>query len=153
MFQQQKLFNDSNSSELQIQVFFDGACQPINPGGIACYSFIIKNEDNTIHRGYGLAAYDSTNNVAEYTALIKSLEWLLAKHYENVNILIRGDSLLVINQVKRRYEVYAPNIIPLYHKAIFLISKFQHIEFEWISRGQNKEADKLTCRAYEEHHT
>ena len=151
MMFQQKLFhtNDNNN----IQVFFDGACQPINPGGIACYSFIVKNGENTIHPEYGFVAQNSTNNVAEYTALIKSLEWLLAKHYENLNILIRGDSLLVINQVKRRYEVYAPNIIPLYHKAIFLISKFQHIEFEWISRGQNKEADKLTCRAYEEHHT
>ena len=31
-----------------------------------------------------------------------------------------------------------------------LISKFKHIQFEWIPRGQNKEADKLTCIAYED---
>jgi ribonuclease HI len=50
-----------------IQVYFDSLCQPYNPGGTACYAFIIKKEENTMYNEYGLAAYDSTNNVAEYT--------------------------------------------------------------------------------------
>jgi hypothetical protein len=37
------------------QVYFDGLCQPCNPGRIACYAFIIKNEENTIYIEYGLA--------------------------------------------------------------------------------------------------
>ena len=47
----------------RIQVYFDGLCQPYNPGGgTACYSFIIKNEaENTIHSEYELAARNSTN--------------------------------------------------------------------------------------------
>jgi hypothetical protein len=57
-----------------IQVYFDGLCPPCNPGGTACYSFIVKNEEeNTIHSEYGLA-HNSTNNVAEYTGIIKALE-------------------------------------------------------------------------------
>jgi hypothetical protein len=31
-----------------IEVYFDGLCQPYNPGGTACYSFIIKNDKDTI---------------------------------------------------------------------------------------------------------
>jgi ribonuclease H / adenosylcobalamin/alpha-ribazole phosphatase len=61
-----------------------------------------------------------------------------------------GDSLLVIHQIKKEFQVKAPTIIPLYRKTMALISKFNHIQFEWIPREQNKEADKLACRAYEE---
>src|SRR5919202_5143907 len=75
-----------------IQVYFDGLCKPVNPRGTACFAFIIKKEENTIYSDYGLVARDSTNNIAEYTALIRALEWLLANNYENENILVRGDS-------------------------------------------------------------
>jgi ribonuclease HI len=142
--------NDNNNRK-QVQVYFDGLCQPVNPGGTACFAFIIKNEEgNTIHSDYGVAAHDSTNNVAEYTGLIKSLEWLIKNNYHNQTIVIMGDSMLVIHQLKKEFQVKAPTIIPLYRKAMSLVSKFYHIEFEWIPREQNKEADKLTCMAYEE---
>jgi ribonuclease HI len=145
---QQELFKDSNGTNKN--KFTYCLCQPCNPGGTA---FIIKNEEgNTIHSGYGLAARNSTNNVAEYTGIIKALEWLLANNYENENIVIKGDSLLVINQIERNFK--APNIIPLYRKAMSIISEFKDIQVEWISRGQNYGADKLSYRAYEEmvHH-
>ncbi|MFL6358286.1 MAG: reverse transcriptase-like protein [Nitrososphaeraceae archaeon] len=60
------------------------------------------------------------------------------------------NSRLVINQIKREFKVKAPKIIPSYHKAKSLISKFNNIHFEWIPREQNKEADKLSYKAYEE---
>src|SRR5919197_4927460 len=129
-FHQQELFKDSNGTNKN--KFTYCLCQPCNPGGTA---FIIKNEEgNTIHSGYGLAARNSTNNVAEYTGIIKALEWLLANNFTNEKIIVRGDSQLVINQVKRKYEVYAQNIVPLYQKAMSLISQFNHIEFDWIPR-------------------
>jgi ribonuclease HI len=135
-------------NQSQIHVYFDGLCQPYNPEGTACYAFIIKNEENTIYSDYGLAAHDSTNNnVAEYTGITKALEWLFANNYENKNIVIKGDSL-VINQIERNFKVKAPTIIPLYHKAMSLIYKFNNIRFEWILREQNKEADKLANYAY-----
>jgi ribonuclease HI len=134
-----------------IQVYFDGLCQPCNPGGTACFAFIVKNEQgNTIYNKYGLAAHKSTNNVAEYTGIIKALEWLIANNYQNESIVIKGDSQLVIQQIKRNFKVKAHNIIPLYLDAISLISKFKHIQFELIPRGQNKEADRLSNLAYQE---
>jgi ribonuclease HI len=134
-----------------IQVYFDGLCQPCNPGGTACFAFIVKNEQgNTIYNEYGLAAHNSTNNVAEYTAIIKALEWLITNNYQNESIVIKGDSQLVIQQIKRNFKVKAHNIIPLYLDAISLISKFKHIQFELIPREQNKEADRLSNMAYQE---
>ena len=134
-----------------IEVYFDGLCQPYNPGGTACFAFIVKNEEgNTIHSEYGLAAHNSTNNVAEYTGIIKALEWLIANNYQNESLIIKGDSQLVIQQIKREFKVNAPNIIPLYHDAMSLISKFKHIQFELIPREQNKEADRLSNLAYQE---
>jgi ribonuclease HI len=56
--------------------------------------------------------------------------------------------LLVINQIERNFKVKAPTIIPLYHKVMSLISKFNHIQFEWTPREQNKEADSLSNYAY-----
>jgi ribonuclease HI len=64
--------------------------------------------------------------------------------------MLCGDSQLVIQQIKRNFKVKAHNIIPLYHDAISLISKFKHIQFELIPREQNKEADRLSNMAYQE---
>src|SRR5919202_6696723 len=105
---------------------------------------------NTIHSEYGLAARNSTNNVAEYTGLIRALEWLIANNYQNESIVVKGDSQLVIQQIKRKFRVNAPNIIPLYRYAMSLIQKFKHIEFELIPRDQNYEADRLSNMAYQE---
>jgi len=145
---QQRLFNDNDGT--QIEVYFDGLCQPVNPGGTACYAFIVKNVENIVYSEYGLAANNSTNNVAEYTATIKALEWLLTNDFTHENILVKGDSQLVIRQIKRKFKVRAPNIIPLYRKVMSLISKFNNIQLEWIPRDQNEEADRLSNLAYQE---
>jgi len=144
-----------NGDKFKIEAYFDGLCQPLNPGGLACYAFIIKtNTKKTIYSDYGLAAKpftnDATNNVAEYTGIIKALEWLSDNNLYNEKIIIRGDSQLVINQIKRNWKVRAPTITPLYQMAKSLKSKFRNIEIEWIPREKNKEADKLSDKAYRE---
>lgn len=136
---------------MAIEVNFDGLCQPFNPGGIACYAFIIIKEDEQLSQ-YGLAAepfsVNSTNNVAEYTGVLKALEWLIKNNDINENILVRGDSKLVIFQIKGRYKVKAERIMHLYDQSMNLISKFKNIGFEWVPREQNKEADALSYKAY-----
>ena len=157
----------------KIVVYFDGLCQPYNPGGIACYAFIIKRYDNggvgrqqhqqqqqqIIHSEYGLAAEpfrnEASNNVAEYTAIIKALEWLLLNYdnnefVNNKTIIIKGDSQLAIYQITGKYKVKAARIIPLHQKVISLISKFKDIHVEWIPSEKNEEADRLSNKAYQE---
>jgi ribonuclease HI len=141
-----------------IQVYFDGLCQPYNPGGIACYAFIVKQlpQQQTICTEYGLAAAEpftdnASNNVAEYTAVMKGLEWLLVNRPESCRtetVVVKGDSQLVIYQIIGKYKVKAIRIILLHQRVLSLISRFKNIKIEWIPREQNKEADRLSYEAY-----
>jgi ribonuclease HI len=135
-----------------VEVYFDGLCQPINPGGIACYAFIVKSDGRIIYCDYGIAgepfSEDSTNNVAEYTALTKALQWLLANDYSSKKVEIKSDSQLIVNQLTGDYKVKARRIMPLYKEVLSLKSKFQDIQIKWIPRDKNREADKLTNKAY-----
>jgi ribonuclease HI len=135
-----------------IEVYFDGLCQPINPGGISCYAFIVKSNGRIIHSDYGVAgkpfSEDSTNNVAEYTALAKALQWLLANDFGSSKVEIKSDSQLVVNQITGDYKVKARRILPLYKQVLLLKAKFQNIQIKWIPRDKNREADRLTNKAY-----
>lgn len=139
---------------MSIKVYFDGLCQPVNPGGIACYAFVIRRDSRTIHSDYGIAAEpfskDATNNVAEYTALAKALEWLIANGLNNSGrIEVKSDSQLVVKQLTGEYKIKSQRIIPLYRQVLLLQSRFPDgIEIRWMPREQNKEADTLTNRAY-----
>jgi ribonuclease HI len=135
-----------------IEVYFDGLCQPINPGGISCFAFIVKSDERIIHSDYGVAAKpfseESTNNVAEYTALAKALQWLLANNFNSNKVEIKSDSQLVVNQLTGDYKVKARRILPLFKHVLFLKTKFQDIQIKWIPRDMNREADTLTNKAY-----
>ncbi|WP_243674943.1 hypothetical protein [Vulcanisaeta distributa] len=67
-----------------------GACEPKNPGGVGTYGFLILDEKgNTIHEGYGIACEPGpgcTNNIAEYTGLVKALEWLVGNGYSALGL-------------------------------------------------------------------
>lgn len=136
-----------------IEVFFDGLCQPVNPGGIACYAFLIRHNGKIIHSEYGLAAkpysQDSTNNVAEYTALIKALEWLVQNKVHEL-IRISSDSKLVVSQINGDYKVKSKRIVPLHRQAMALKNSLANVEIIWVPREENREADALTNRAYKE---
>jgi ribonuclease HI len=137
-----------------IDVYFDGLCQPVNPGGIACYAFIVRRKGKIEHSEYGLAtepfSKDSTNNVAEYTALIKALEWLSNLSEKNEQIRISSDSRLVVSQLNGDYKIKSERIIPLFTKAIALKNSFPNIEIRWVPREENREADALTNKAYKD---
>ena len=134
-------------------VNFDGLCEPKNPGGVATYGLTIKKEGKTIHQESGLAeadpwSTDASNNVAEYSGIIKGLEWLLKHKLNHSPVIIRGDSRLVIHQLRGTFKVKAPRIVGLYKKSFDLATKFSNIHFEWIERSLNTEADLLSRIAY-----
>jgi ribonuclease HI len=139
---------------VSIEVYFDGLCQPVNPGGIACYAFVIRRDGRSIHSDYGIAAEpfskDATNNVAEYMALAKALEWLIANGLNNSGrVEVKSDSQLVVKQLKGEYKIKSKRIIPLYRQVLLLQSRFPDgVEIRWVPREENKEADSLTNRAY-----
>jgi ribonuclease HI len=135
-----------------IEIYLDGLCQPVNPCGIACYAFIVKKDGKNIKSDYGTAGEpftkDATNNVAEYTALIKVLEWLLANNLNSECVQINSDSQLVVKQLNGEYKVKSKRILPLYREVLQLKNKFKDIDIRWIAREENNEADALTNKAY-----
>jgi|SRR6185295_12313232 len=126
---------------------FDGSCNP-NPGGVCSYGFVVWRDNVRLHEGHGPAAPrgpGATNNVAEYTGCIKALEWIRDQKLAEP-VVLRGDSELVLKQLKGEYKVKSPLLAPLYWKARELASGFPSLRFEWVPREQNADADRLASR-------
>lgn len=123
---------------------FDGSCNP-NPGGVCSYGFVVWRDKTRIQEGHGSAAPrgpGATNNVAEYTGCIRALEWILSQGCTEP-VVLRGDSELVLKQLKGEYKVRSPLLAPLYWKARELAARLLSLRFEWVPREQNAEADRL----------
>lgn len=132
-----------------IVLYFDGACEPCNPGGIATYGFVAVKDGKIVYQECGLVCERGTNNIAEYTAVIRALEWARSQGYRRV--AVRGDSQLVIRQLRGEYRVKSPNIKELYEKAKSLLKSFEKAEPEWVRREENILADRLSKKAYAEY--
>jgi ribonuclease HI len=152
-----------------VTVRFLGQCLPRNFGGIACYAYIIRNkEGHLLDESCGLAAepnsQSSTNGVANYTALIRALEWLIKNGYRNDIIKVYGNSKLIISQINEgevaairsnNKDSISKNTLPLYTKVMKLKSKFYYISFELNTDNESrhiddKEVEELSVLAYVE---
>jgi ribonuclease HI len=133
-----------------IEVWTDGLCEPVNPGGTACYGYVLKRDGETIDKEYGVIGRGEgmSNNVGEYTALVKALEKIRKLKLEREKIVIRSDSRLVAIGMSQNWKIKAPRIMPLYKKAKILAAGM-NITFQWIPRKENEEADRLCRHAYE----
>lgn len=140
-----------------LEIHFDGACEPKNPGGIATCGWVIYQDRKKITEGCKVVKQGkgATNNYAEWCALGLALRWLL-DHKEDEcatqSISIIGDSKLVINQLAGKWECRADNLKPLKARCLEILDKlkFQARSARWVPREQNEEADVLSKRAYTE---
>lgn len=122
---------------------FDGGAVP-NPGTRAIGVILIENgivlkEISRKLDGIG------TNNEAEYSAFIEGLKQAINLGW--TDILVQGDSKLVVNQVAGSWKVNKDNLKPLNAEAKTLLSKFQSVKVEWIPREMNSRADAAASRA------
>ena len=135
----------------KLAIFIDGACEPRNPGGVPTYGFVIYSDGRRIAEGSGLAAdpwsVQASNNVAEYTALIRALERLQTLGLEGSEVEVRSDSRLLVQQFKGDFKVRAARLKPLHDKVEELRQHF-NVQMKWIPREENAEADALTRQAY-----
>lgn len=136
MDQENTLVQDS------VSIYIDGAARG-NPGP-AGVGIVLKEGNKTIKALYKYLG-DTTNNIAEYSALITGLQEAVALGYKNAKLYL--DSKLVVQQLKGDYRVKNNNIKILFDKAIDLINKFENIKIIKIERRENKEADKLANKA------
>jgi ribonuclease HI len=86
-----------------------------------------------------------TNNLVEYEAVRKGMELLLEAGAEAVEVF--GDSKLVISQLTEEYRCESESLFPLWMQCRELMTQFRYINFYWIPRSQNIEANDLAQKA------
>lgn len=126
---------------MKAKLYCDGASRG-NPGeaGIGCL-ILIDNKKIEISEYIG----KTTNNVAEYKAIIRGLEETLKEGVDTIEIY--SDSELLVRQINGIYKVKNKNLIPLNQKVKELINKFKKYSLIHINREDNSEADKLAKKA------
>ena len=124
-------------------VKFDGGARP-NPGP-AAIGYIVETDDWT-EEGHDHIG-ESTNNRAEYHALIRGLE--VASEKGCAEVEARGDSELIVKQVRGEYGVNEPDLRPLRNRVQELTEEFKSFEIQHVSRNENWEADELVEQAFD----
>jgi len=126
----------------QLEIYIDGASKG-NPGP-AGVGVIICDGKKVVKNISGYIGH-TTNNVAEYTALIYSLKEAKALKADSINI--NTDSELVYRQLKKEYRIKDQNLLELYQEVLHLVEAFQSVSLKNIPREENRGADKLATLA------
>jgi ribonuclease HI len=129
-----------------IEVYFDGAAWLWKKAG---YGLVIKRGSTWLFSDFGAVPCEpqrSTCNVAEHYALYKALSWLLANGYKDEEIVVRGDSKLVISQLFRGWKCRDPRLpyFPYMVANKELAAQFSNLKGKLIPRTMNTQADDLS---------
>ena len=127
-------------------VFADGGSRG-NPGPSAIGAVVVDPSTTPPTR---LAAVSerigtTTNNVAEYKALIAGLQ--AAQRFSPSIVHVRADSKLVIEQLAGRWKVRQPHLKPLHAQARALLDSFERVDLAHVPREENTDADALVNAA------
>jgi len=117
----------------------DGASKG-NPGD-AGIGIVISVPDGTTVREIGEYIGRTTNNVAEYKALIRGLRECLRLGAASVEI--STDSELLVRQIAGVYKVKSANLKPLHAEVMSLLGCFRSVGISHVIREFNKRADEL----------
>jgi ribonuclease HI len=136
----------------EYSAWFDGACEPVNPGGTATFGVVIKGEDGTVLlRDAGVVGSGKamSNNVAEYAGVLRILKYLAPRPPGRVTI--HGDSNLVVNQLNGKWRIKKGLYLTIAMETRELLAYLRglgwQINFCWIPREQNEECDALSKKS------
>src|SRR5213080_1413459 len=120
----------------EVVVYFDGGARG-NPGPAAIGAVVLdaSSEPPTRLAAVSERIGETTNNVAEYRALIAGLEAAAATPARAVKV--RGDSKLVIEQVAGRWKVKQEHLRPLHARAQELLQGYDVVELAHVRRELN----------------
>ena len=130
----------------EVVIYCDGGSRG-NPGPSAIGAVVLDPSSDpprrlaTVSERIGV----TTNNVAEYRALIAGLEAAAPFHARIVRV--RADSKLVVEQVKGTWKVKQPHLRPLLEEARKLLAGYAEADLQHVPRAENTDADSLVNAA------
>ena len=137
--------NAANKSAIpkNIKLYADGGSRG-NPGPSAAGFVVLDSYDALLHADNKYLGV-TTNNQAEYHALISGLDWCRDHGAREVQVFL--DSMLVVNQLKGIFKVKNRDLWSLYEAAKEKSKYFNEISFTHVPRELNKLADKEVNKA------
>jgi formyltetrahydrofolate-dependent phosphoribosylglycinamide formyltransferase len=127
----------------KIIVYTDGGSRG-NPGPAAA-GFVLSDEAGAELKRKAIFLGRTTNNVAEYTAIIKAVEEAMKIGGRDLEIF--SDSELLVRQINGQYKVKSENIRPLYRRSMALLGKFNRWQISHVKREMNACADAIVNEA------
>lgn len=124
----------------------DGAARG-NPGEAGCGA-VIADENGMVIKELSRYLGRTTNNVAEYAALLMGLEALLELGQKH--IVVQSDSELMVRQLNGEYRVKDEKLKALFEQAIGLLRQFDSYRILHVRRDMNKLADRLANRGIDQ---
>lgn len=128
-------------------IFTDGASRG-NPGP-ASYGFTVADKDGKMLHEEGEYIGNTTNNAAEYTAVLEAFKLIREKYKDKLpsRVEVFADSKLVAEQLSGRYKIKHPNLKPLFDQIKLLELELGSVIYTHIPRSENALADKLANQA------
>ncbi len=127
----------------ELDLYVDGASRG-NPGK-AGIGIVIKDREGRKVVEKGRYIGETTNNVAEYSALISGIQEVLRLGTKKVRIF--SDSQLLVRQLKGEYKVRKAHLQRLHSRVSRLLQGLEGYDIIYIPREENKEADRLANKA------
>jgi ribonuclease H / adenosylcobalamin/alpha-ribazole phosphatase len=127
----------------EVVVWTDGGARG-NPGS-AGYGVVVTDRDGTVLAELSEGIGWATNNVAEYQGVLAGLQQ--ARLLGARKVLVRADSLLVVNQQLGRWKVRNEGLRPLAEEVRRLARSFERVTWQHVPRERNRRADALANRA------
>ena len=127
----------------RLYLYTDGGSRG-NPGPSGIGAVILDSNRKKIKESFKYIG-ETTNNIAEYSALVSGLEEAVA--LKATDIVVYLDSELLTKQLNGEYKVKDANMKILFDESLSLLKKFDSFEVRHIERAKNKEADRLVNKA------
>lgn len=124
---------------------FDGACEPVNPGGTASWGFVLCDSGGRlVAQGGGVVGSGEgmTNNVAEWAAVEEGVRQFREMGL-NGRLVIRGDSQLVVKQLGGEWRCKKAHLAAARSRVVDLLEGVDWV-VEWVPREENQLADELS---------
>jgi ribonuclease HI len=131
-----------------IIIYTDGGARG-NPGPAGAGA-VILNEKEEVLKEVSDYLGETTNNVAEYEALIRVLvaaKEMFGDKLTDMTVNIKMDSELIVRQMQGRYKIKAPGLKPRFAEVKELLRSMPHHSFTHVPREDNKLADALVNKA------